>query len=363
MRRRNLLFTLPPILADCNTKTTQHGWRDVRPIALRRRVKLAGMSTVTLEVVETQDQWRRAVALRNAYNPDGPITVERAMNYAAAMNERVPQRRLLLSREGVDLACASVVQQYWTPFPECFSCQVMLSDSDEGAEEAIDACEEAVLDLGGMVATSWYRTDRPVLRDALLARGYEEGQRNPVACLELSGFDAAPWLARREGVLAGGYEIVDVATFAERHPETWKSDLWRLEMDIFQDVPLPEPFQEVPFEDWVRDLDANPIRFDWQFFALWGGQPVALSQLLPNWVVPTLFHTGLTGVRREHRRRGLASALKGHALASAKGAGVERVYTDNEENNPMFGLNLALGFRQVYESVHTRRTLLPAKSE
>ena len=101
MRRRNLLFTLPPILADCNTKTTQHGWRDVRPIALRRRVKLAGMSTVTLEVVETQDQWRRAVALRNAYNPDGPITVERAMNYAAA---RHSAHMFLVSVKPIDAA-------------------------------------------------------------------------------------------------------------------------------------------------------------------------------------------------------------------------------------------------------------------
>ncbi|HRI45118.1 MAG TPA: GNAT family N-acetyltransferase [Fimbriimonadaceae bacterium] len=315
------------------------------------------MSTLTVENVESPEQWSRAVKLRNAYNPDGPIPVERAVNYALAEKADVPKRRFLLTRDGIDLVYGSIIQYYWTPNPDLFGFHLMFGECEDGVDPGIDFSEATIRELGGAAGTCWYRTDRPVLGEALKRRGYEDGQRNPVACLELADFDPVPWLERRDAVLAEGYEIVDLASYAKARPESWKQDLWRIEMDLFKDVPLPDPWVEVPFEDWVRDLDANPTRFDWQFFALAESRPVAMTQLLPNWVEPALFHTGLTGVRREHRRRRLASAMKGHALALAREAGVRQVYTDNEENNPMFALNVALGFRQVYDTVNAKRRL------
>lgn len=353
MRRWNLLLTIPRI--NCGMQRESVG--PLVPAPWRFASNSSLMSTLTLEDVDSPEQWRRAVALRNAYNPDGPVPVERAMNYAAAERADVPKRRFLLTRDGVDLLYATIIQYYWTPNPELFGFHLMFGDNEEGVEPGVDLSEQVIVDLGGKEASCWYRTDRPVLGDVLQARGYQDGQRNPVACLDLVTFDPEPWLRRRDEVLDAGYEIIDLESYASLRPDTWKHDLWRFEMEVFQDVPLPDPFVEVPFEDWVRDLEANPMRFDWLFFATQGGRPVALTQLFPNWVEPTLFHTGLTGVGREHRRRGLASALKGHALARAKEAGIARVYTDNEENNPMFTLNLALGFRQVYETVNAKKRL------
>ena len=58
-----------------------------------------------------------------------------------------------------------------------------------------------------------------------------------------------------------------------------------------------------------------------------------------------LLYTGLTGVLRSHRRRGVATALKVTALSFAKKRSVKFVKTDNEENNPMYDLNMQLGFK------------------
>ena len=55
--------------------------------------------------------------------------------------------------------------------------------------------------------------------------------------------------------------------------------------------------------------------------------------------------TGLTGVIRSHRRRGIAMALKVQALEFARQRGFQTVMTDNEEKNPMYQLNLKLGFK------------------
>lgn len=48
---------------------------------------------------------------------------------------------------------------------------------------------------------------------------------------------------------------------------------------------------------------------------------------------------------RSHRRKGIATALKLRAINFAKGYGAKVIETDNEENNPMYYLNMKLGFR------------------
>ena len=54
--------------------------------------------------------------------------------------------------------------------------------------------------------------------------------------------------------------------------------------------------------------------------------------------------TGSLGVLREYRRQGIATALKVKAFEKLRNKGVKQVRTDNEENNPMYKINVALGF-------------------
>ena len=55
--------------------------------------------------------------------------------------------------------------------------------------------------------------------------------------------------------------------------------------------------------------------------------------------------TGLTGTRREYRRRGIAVAMKVHALGWAKANGYELTKTWNATTNTgMLAINERLGF-------------------
>lgn len=55
--------------------------------------------------------------------------------------------------------------------------------------------------------------------------------------------------------------------------------------------------------------------------------------------------TGGLGVLREYRRQGIATAIKVKALKILRKKGIKIVRTDNEENNPMYLINVALGFK------------------
>ena len=55
--------------------------------------------------------------------------------------------------------------------------------------------------------------------------------------------------------------------------------------------------------------------------------------------------TGSIGVLGEYRRQGIATALKVKAFEKLREKGIRQVRTDNEENNPMYLINVALGFK------------------
>ena len=57
--------------------------------------------------------------------------------------------------------------------------------------------------------------------------------------------------------------------------------------------------------------------------------------------------TGGLGVLKEFRRKGIATALKIKAIESLIKKGITEIRTDNEENNPMYKINIALGFEPV----------------
>ena len=57
--------------------------------------------------------------------------------------------------------------------------------------------------------------------------------------------------------------------------------------------------------------------------------------------------TGGLGVLKEFRRKGIATALKIKAIEALLKKGITEIRTDNEENNPMYKINVALGFKPV----------------
>jgi GNAT superfamily N-acetyltransferase len=81
------------------------------------------------------------------------------------------------------------------------------------------------------------------------------------------------------------------------------------------------------------------------FIAKAGDSYVGQSNLIRSEELSDVLYTEFTGVRREHRGRGIAMALKLRAIDYAKRHGYREIRTWNSSlNAPMLGINVKLGF-------------------
>jgi mycothiol synthase len=120
-------------------------------------------------------------------------------------------------------------------------------------------------------------------------------------------------------------------------------ELFPIAVEAAEDIPGA---QGVPSLEFWRSLEVDrPTRDPRLFFiALAGDKPVGYASLdTPGG--GDGYH-GLTAVKREWRRRGVATALKRAEIAAAKQMGLRRLVTGSEERNtPMRTLNEKLGYQ------------------
>ena len=195
------------------------------------------------------------------------------------------------------------------------------------------------------------REDRQDALRFLDRRGFRLLDRSPVTELDLEAFDSDRWAPAIRRVEADGIRLVTLGELLEAGDDRLRG-LWELERELQPDAPNQSGTDLPPFERWRRAYDANPdLLPEAHVVAIEGHRLVGMTQLWGSEASDAILYNGFTGVRRGHRRRGVATALKARALTwastlrTATGARpVVRV--SNEESNPMLGINLCLGFRQ-----------------
>ncbi|MCD4691182.1 GNAT family N-acetyltransferase [bacterium] len=191
---------------------------------------------------------------------------------------------------------------------------------------------------------TWTREDRPEYAKFITDRGYGFAMRYAVSRLAVSEFAFERWTPKVARVLEQGIKIHSVAELAEVDPD-WRRSYYDLQWELFQDVPFTDAPTRESFEHFCKRFANKRFSMDAHWFARDGERCVGSSGLWLSSADPKKLSTGLTGVVRSHRRRGIASALKVKGIAWARDRGAKVVETDNEEKNPMFDLNLALGFK------------------
>lgn len=181
----------------------------------------------------------------------------------------------------------------------------------------------------------------------LEADGFELLMRFPRSSLDVRQVQLADYADVLATVQRQGIRFVTLTDVMRADPH-WQHNIWQLFTQIEQDIPMPHPEPPTPFEEYANYYQGDDFRPDsWAIAADEQSGYVGMCVVNVMRKRPYGLFAGITGVIRSHRRRKIATALKLCSIRYAQENGLTTIFTNNEENNPMFQLNLDLGFKPL----------------
>ncbi len=194
------------------------------------------------------------------------------------------------------------------------------------------------------------REDKAEGVDYLIHRGFKQVMRYPISYLEVAKFDTTPYDGLEKKLTQQGIRLCTLQEMSKTDPD-WLQKIYNLDKTIEIDIPSPDPLTFPEIDEYKKFLKSPSYLPDAYFIAADTTQEntvVGTSTLVYSEANPDRLFVGLTGTLPSHRRRGIASALKMRTIEFAqKRKGVDFIETDNEENNPMYNLNMKLGFKPM----------------
>lgn len=310
--------------------------------------------------ISTDAEYEAYIRIANQCWPDQPSSTVEEMKFGDAewRQDKLFQRFVLEAGDQI-VGAGSYLEPYWLDTSDKYQFQFDVlpeyEDRSLRGEHVFTGIENYVFhELAGRkikgLKTS-VREDKDQRIRWLRERGFTYLMRYPISKLQVADFDFAPYAGRIAGVENAGYQILDLA-FLQTHDAEWRQKLYDAWVEIDLDVPSPDPPRPVPIEEfdkmfrhpafapegWAIAVTATEDAAGW-------GDYVGVSANNAPQSDPEIWSIWLTGVRRAHRRKGLATALKLRSIEWAKGRGIREFETGNEENNPMYEINLKLGFK------------------
>jgi RNA polymerase sigma factor (sigma-70 family) len=197
----------------------------------------------------------------------------------------------------------------------------------------------------------WHRTysNLTEVLDLLIQRGFVETRRVWDLRLDLSDTDLSTFAATAEELSARG---ITITTFAEERQQNADAALHNLHEFlnlVKQDDPERQPFMPVPFESVVQWFTRKYVLADACFIAKHGDDYIGFTDLNHIEPIPQGIMHGFTGVAREWRRQGVATALKLQAIEYARDCGYQTIRAFSlPSQREMMALNEKLGFRRAF---------------
>ncbi len=298
----------------------------------------------------SQADYQAYATVRQAAHPEAPLDIAQLQHTDRTRSKEGIMGRFLLEWGGQVVGVMEFATPYYDPKPGALEVRYHLRPEAQSLEDAVWAfLMEHLAHHQPKELLAQVREDWPQYR-FLVAQGFAEVERRWESVLDLQGFDPAPF----ERPLPAGITLWPLSELPWQE-EGFQRALYRLETDLLQDVPSAEPINLWPFEVWQeRTIHEPNLLPEGYFLALENQQLVGVTMLFRS-NRPQTLRTGLTGVLRSHRRRGLALALKLRAIEFARRYGARYIRTSNHQTNrPMLALNEALGFAKEPATVLLR---------
>jgi len=296
---------------------------------------------VNVRPVESDGDLASYVSVWNAVDPANPVAAEQQR----ARQQRDGRRLLLLAEgDGAVVGCGfagpsdSPTRGYVAP-------RVLPDARRRGTGSTL---LEALADHVAALGFEWVSSRVDGHDSGSLAfaerHGFRETNRQVEQVRDLAAEPPAS-----DGTPPAGVRFVSIA----ERPGLLR-DAYELGVEGWADMATPMPVT-VSLDVWLEEEATLP---GGSFVALAGDAIVGYSGLCSTLEDDTTAEDGLTVVRREWRRKGLASALKRAELAWAARNGIRRVVTWTQQGNEgMRAVNERLGFRYGAVEIDVGRAL------
>ncbi|WP_309723223.1 GNAT family N-acetyltransferase [Armatimonas sp.] len=291
------------------------------------------------------------VLIGNTCFPDYVDTVEELRFSDAHRDPKIKWARFLAEVDGQPVATGGYGQSMDMYHPQKFGVNVNVLPEFQGQGIGKALYEHALAALAPhnpILIRSNAREDKERSVRFLTDRGFTEAMRDWESRLALATFDPTLLAEAAQKAQDAGITVHSVAELSKSVPD-WKQRLKELDWTITLDMPTTDTLTDPGFEHFEKTTLGNPSFLpDAWFIALDGDHWVGESALWKSEGDPEILYVGATGVRREYRRKGIATALKLAATGWAKDAGKREVRTWNaQENRAMLSINEAMGFEKI----------------
>jgi mycothiol synthase len=309
----------------------------------------------------SDEDYEAIASVWNAAFPDEPTNAETRRHHDEHLQKEFLFKRLIGDVDGRTVVNAYYGEDEWSHLPGKYRLGIQVVPEYRGRglgsatyEYILDTLDDR--DPKPTLLACYAREDDAGSVRFVEKRGFRVAQRNQFSMLDVTAFDPAPFEDTLRRVDASEVDARPFGELMAEDPDALRK-AFEAGWEFLQDVPFPEPIQKMPFEQYMSEVEGPWGMPESWFIAVDDGRYVGMSQLWRIPAQPRRLQTGLTGVARSHRRRGLATALKVRAITGAKEMGFESIRTDNEENNPMYLLNVKLGFRPIPSWLAYRKQL------
>lgn len=303
-----------------------------------------------------EDPYERMAATLTALFSDMPATADYLRWEDTARNPERYRERYWVVSEGQEIGHLAAGESSFSHREGKYWIQVYLSpEAENDANPAFRFLLDRFEQRGGVHFVSMTRSDKPERMGLLGDLGFKLTLRMPISWVELSAFDPSAWAETEAMVRASGIRIVPASDL--RLDDATLHAMHELFNTLMAEVPYTDAYTPQIFPEWMTNFDSPEYDPDLYLTAFDGEAMVGTTQIWRQGGRIEVLQTGLTGVSAPLRRRGIASALKAAALRIARNRGAQRVYTDNEENNPMLELNKRFGFEEKHAWMHFERKL------
>ncbi len=326
--------------------------------------------TLSLEFREFQQaDYERLVAINNANYPDYPISVaeRRSRDEALDRTKYLLRRFACIDLEADQIVGFGEIAHLVDMFhPRKFMANILVDPGHQckGAGRAIyEKLNDELAGQDAILVWAMSKEDLPQRTEFFRRRGFSERTRLWESRLDLSTADPARFGRYLEKASKEGITFTTLAE-EQRHGHESLKKIHELVQLINADMPREAAFTPFSYEQWqALSLRSPRLLPEGYMIAKHGSEYVGMSNVLRNEKEPQTLSQDDTGVRREYRGRGIATALKLKVIEYGKKNGYAMVETWNDSSNaPMLAVNTRLGFKRQVGWIMMEKTLRPESS-